>query len=101
MTAQFHDKVARTWLKEHSIEVPGGLNYLKIDSKAGQEYLQVIYPFTLWEKKKSHKFLCRNPPPTLARHRRTILPMVLRPVAASTNALLCQKGVVYYHMQRL
>ena len=47
MTAQFHDKVARTWLKEHSIEVPGGLNYLKIDSKAGQEYLQVIYSLSL------------------------------------------------------
>ena len=40
-TAQHHDKVARAWLKNHGTEVPGGLNYLEIDSKAGREYLQV------------------------------------------------------------
>ena len=39
-TAQHHDKVARAWLKQRGIEVPGGLNYLEIDSAAGQEYLQ-------------------------------------------------------------
>ncbi|KAK9845266.1 hypothetical protein WJX81_001622 [Elliptochloris bilobata] len=39
-TAQYHDKVARTWLKERGVEVPGGLNYLEIDSQAGKEYLQ-------------------------------------------------------------
>ena len=39
-TAQYHDKVARAWLKQRGIEVPGGLNYLEIDSAAGQEYLQ-------------------------------------------------------------
>ena len=42
-TAQHHDKVARAWLKQQNIEVPGGLNYLEIDSAAGQEYLQVRF----------------------------------------------------------
>ena len=42
-TAQHHDKVARAWLKKQNIEVPGGLNYLEIDSAAGQEYLQARF----------------------------------------------------------
>ena len=42
-TAQHHDKVARAWLKQQNIEVPGGLNYLEIDSAAGQEYLQARF----------------------------------------------------------
>lgn len=62
MTAQFHDKVARTWLKEHSIEVPGGLNYLKIDSKAGQEYLQVIFPLSLCKSYTSYNAATPRPP---------------------------------------
>lgn len=41
ITAQNYDKIAQGQLAEQGITVPGGLNYLKIDSTAGQQYLQV------------------------------------------------------------
>ncbi len=41
ITAQNYDKIAQAQLTQQNIKVPGGLNYLEIDSKPGQEYLQV------------------------------------------------------------
>ena len=41
ITAQNYDKIAQAQLDKQGIKVPGGLNYLAIDSKPGQEYLQV------------------------------------------------------------
>lgn len=41
ITAQNYDKIAQKELTAEGIQVPGGLNYLKIDSQPGQDYLQV------------------------------------------------------------
>lgn len=41
ITAQNYDKIAQGQLAAQNIQVPGGLNYLKIDSTEGQQYLQV------------------------------------------------------------
>jgi len=41
ITAQNYDKIAQAQLTQQNIKVPGGLNYLEIDSRPGQEYLQV------------------------------------------------------------
>ena len=43
ITAQNYDKIAQAQLTQQNIKVPGGLNYLEIDSKPGQEYLQVTW----------------------------------------------------------
>ena len=43
ITAQNYDKIAQAQLTQQNIKVPGGLNYLVIDSKPGQEYLQVTW----------------------------------------------------------
>lgn len=40
ITAQNYDKIAQGQLAEQGIQVPGGLNYLRIDSTPGQQYLQ-------------------------------------------------------------
>lgn len=42
ITAQNYDKIAQAQLAAQGIQVPGGLNYLKIDSTPGQQYLQVL-----------------------------------------------------------
>ena len=42
ITAQNYDKIAQTQLAQQNIKVPGGLNYLEIDSAPGQKYLQVF-----------------------------------------------------------
>lgn len=42
ITAQNYDKIAQGQLAAQNIQVPGGLNYLKIDSTEGQQYLQVL-----------------------------------------------------------
>lgn len=42
ITAQNYDKIAQTQLAQQNIKVPGGLNYLEIDSTPGQQYLQVL-----------------------------------------------------------
>lgn len=42
ITAQNYDKIAQAQLKQQNITVPGGLNYLEIDSEHGQQYLQVM-----------------------------------------------------------
>jgi len=39
-SASYHDGVARKILQRQGIRVPPGLNYLRIDSKEGQDYLQ-------------------------------------------------------------
>ena len=41
VTAQYYDKIAQEQLAQQGIKVPGGLNYLQIDSEHGQGYLQV------------------------------------------------------------
>ncbi|KAL0029316.1 hypothetical protein WJX79_009968 [Trebouxia sp. C0005] len=42
ITAQNYDKIAQAQLTQQNIKVPGGLNYLEIDSRPGQEYLQDV-----------------------------------------------------------
>ena len=42
IAAQNYDKIAQTQLAQQNIKVPGGLNYLEIDSTPGQQYLQVL-----------------------------------------------------------
>ena len=42
VTAQYYDKIAQEQLARQNIKVPGGLNYLEIESEHGQAYLQVI-----------------------------------------------------------
>ena len=42
VTAQYYDKIAQEQLAQQDIKVPGGLNYLQIESEHGQGYLQVI-----------------------------------------------------------
>ena len=44
VTAQYYDKIAQEQLAQQNIKVPGGLNYLEIESEHGQRYLQVIFP---------------------------------------------------------
>lgn len=41
VTAQYYDKIAQEQLAQQGIKVPGGLNYLEIESEHGQGYLQV------------------------------------------------------------
>lgn len=41
VTAQYYDKIAQEQLAQQNIKVPGGLNYLEINSGHGQAYLQV------------------------------------------------------------
>lgn len=43
VTAQYYDKIAQEQLAQQNIKVPGGLNYLEIESEHGQAYLQVIF----------------------------------------------------------
>ncbi len=43
ITAQNYDKIAQAQLVQQNIKVPGGLNYLEIDSEHGQQYLQVTH----------------------------------------------------------
>ncbi|KAL3162503.1 hypothetical protein ABBQ32_010163 [Trebouxia sp. C0010 RCD-2024] len=40
VTAQYYDKIAQEQLAQQNIKVPGGLNYLEIESEHGQAYLQ-------------------------------------------------------------
>lgn len=42
VTAQYYDRIAQEQLAQQRIKVPGGLNYLEINSGPGQEYLQVL-----------------------------------------------------------
>lgn len=39
-SAAYHDGVAKDLLRKEGIRVPPGLNYLRIDSQEGQDYLK-------------------------------------------------------------
>ena len=60
VTAQYYDKIAQEQLAQQGIKVPGGLNYLEIESEHGQGYLQVVNSICMQAQPHTSQQACRQ-----------------------------------------